>query len=132
MMRITIGSGFITNSSSVVHYFDKSLLEDPEVAAFIKAYDLQDGVIGREMYSRSNCSSFLPTRELKEEARRRFSAAMESYGSESHIDFGADDDNIVTLVYGDEYYSFASILCGLLSEAAERKGSGNLGGDEFH
>lgn len=131
-MRITIGSGFITNSSSVVHYFDKSLLEDPEVAAFIKAYDLQDGIIGKEMYSRSGCSSFLPTRELKEEARRRFNAAMDDYGVESHIDFGANEDNVVTLVYGDEYYSFASILCKLLSEAADRKGSGDLGSNEFH
>jgi hypothetical protein len=134
MKRLTMGCGFITNSSSVIHYFDKVLLTDPDVAAFVAAYDLQDGLLGSEIYSRSHCSSFLVHEEMKIEARNKFRGQMESYELDTTDapSFAVDEKDVMVIVYGDEYTSFASTLCQLLVTAAERLGKGDRGTGEFH
>ena len=129
MMRVTIGSGFITNSSSVVHYFDKALLEDPEVAAIIEAYDLQDGLLGDPIYSRSHCSSFILSEGMKQQAAAELKEALEDY---SMPPVAVGKPNVMVVIFGDEYSSFASLLCEILCQAAERAGKGNLGRTEFH
>ena len=123
MKRLTINVGFITNSSSAIHWFDKKVLEAPEVKAFIEAYELK-GYVG-EVWYRSNCDTFAPDKETKEQLVAALS--QEGY-SVPHID--PNDDKVV-VIYGDEYDSMTKALCELLSSVARRD---NLyeGSDEYN
>jgi hypothetical protein len=137
MIRVTIGTGFITNSSSVVHYFDKALLKDPDVVAFIKAYGLEDGFVGKEIWNRSLCASLLVTKEQKALVQRQFTGDLYPYGDIIDTPTGpsmkVDDDDAVVIIYGDEYTTFASTLCRLLEQAEERMPDvRGLGSTEFH
>ncbi len=130
MIRITMGCGHITNSSSVVHYFDKALLEDPGVKAFIKAYEMEDGLVGSDMWSRSTCTSFLVNKELKSQANVKL--MKEGYEDYPGPQLREDDDSEIVLIYGDEYSNPTHTLCTLLKNAARKAGSGDLGGDEYN
>lgn len=133
MKRVTIGIGHITNSSSVVHYFDKRLLGDPDVKAFVEAYGLGEGRVGADLWHRGHCSSYLPTKEAKHEASRRLSGDLYPFGpgAESGTSIREDDDEII-VIYGDEYESFARDLCELLAAAAKKLKFGDLGGHDYN
>jgi hypothetical protein len=118
MKRVTINIGFITNSSSVVYWIPRQVLEDADVAAFIAKYELQDGYVGDEIWSRSQCGSFAVTREQRDQINREL--CNSEYRSADPM-YNVDEDNVVA-VYGDEYDDISSELAALLRNAAERMG----------
>ena len=126
VMKLSINSGFITNSSSVVHGFDKELLEDPDVAAFMAKYEIQGGYVNDVWYR--SCDSIAVTPEQKQNLIEQF--ASSDYSPRA-IPVKPDDNQIV-VVYGDEYDSLASQLCGLLSSAAKRLERGEIWEDYFN
>jgi hypothetical protein len=119
MKRVTINIGFITNSSSVVYWIPRQVLEDAQVAAFISKYELQDGYIGDELWSRGSCGSFAVTREQRERINRELTDT--EYRNSKEPVFNVDEDNVVA-VYGDEYSDISMELAHLLRNAAERMG----------
>lgn len=126
--RISINSGFITNSSSVVHYFDKKLLDHPKVAAFMEAYEIGEGFVGDDLWYRSQCDSILISKASKERA-------IENLNSSNYADYapsinsGGDE---VIIIYGDEYDSLAQDFAHLLEQVAEEQGGGSYGSSEYN
>lgn len=118
--RLIINMGFITNSSSAIHWFPKEILEDPEVRTFMEAYGLGGGYVGSELWHRGACESLLITPEQKQEARERLNDTEYSPGTGDR--YFKDADNQVILIYGDEYSSVTSELASLLSDVARKKG----------
>ena len=125
MRTLTLNFGFVTNSSSVIHSFDRELLADPEVDAFLKAFELLDGRIGEKLAWRNFCASFLTTTEQKKRAEEMLAEYPE-------LDLQVDHNNSIVVIYCDETISFASFLCKLLKRAAKRLGRGNLGHESFN
>jgi hypothetical protein len=119
-MRITINIGFITNSSSVVHYYPKEILEDPEVKFFLTTYGIEGGYASDDVLYRSSCDSMLLTDQQKTHADIQLREA------ETHYTVSAKDHaNEVILIYGDEYTSITSELATLLNKVARRLGMGD-------
>jgi len=111
MKKIGMNIGFITNSSSCVHHVPRTIIEDPDISAFLEAFGAKQGFVGDDLWGRSSCSSVLVTDEQKAEARRQL----------SDTDFGEvpkipNDPNLVTVIYGDEYESVASELMRLIEK----------------
>jgi hypothetical protein len=80
------------------------------------------------------CATFAVTKEQKEEARRKLEAINDP-GEEptySNIPGVPLDDDIVTVIYGDEYQSLASSLVDLLRQAAEKMVIKNLSHDNYN
>lgn len=113
--RVAVNSGFITNSSSCVHWFDRRVLKDPDVKQFLAKYEITDGEVGSCLLDRSKCGSFIPNAETHKEAVD--STAGEEYGPPLKQDY--DEQQVIT-IYGDEYQTVFSILTELLRKAAER------------
>ena len=126
-MRLVINVGFITNSSSVIHWFPKEILNDEDVQAFLKAYQLEDGYVGEDLWYRSACGSFLRTKEQYEEATAKLNDA--EYSSAPTV--GPVDGSHVAVIYGDEHQTIFMELSHLLSTAAERMGLAD-GGTEYN
>lgn len=112
-MKISMNIGFVTNSSSVVHHFPKEVLDHPQVAAFIKAFELEDGFVGREMWRRDECTTIAMTRKQKEEVQQKL--AQSEYGSKGPP-INVDSDEVV-IIYGDEAQSVANSLAHLMCQA---------------
>jgi len=127
MKKVTINIGFITNSSSVVHWFPRELLEDSEVKAFLSSYEIEDGYVGSNLWNRGECGSFITSREqrLGMNAKMRFDSDI--YGPMSDPE---SDDLVV--IYGDEYKNLSSILCTILDEACVRLGLRKQGGTSYN
>lgn len=122
--RLTINVGFITNSSSCVFCFPKSLLDDPQVRAFVEAHELGNGYVGSNLWNRSACSSILITKGQKEEAKqilRSYDWEDKDIESETEASRCIDpnDDNFY-VVYGDEYSDTTHIFCQMMSKALGR------------
>lgn len=116
--RLIINMGFITNSSSAIHWFPKEMLEEPEVKTFMEAYGLREGYVGGNLWNRGDCESILITPEQKRQAREELNNTDYSSGTGDQI---GTDDNQFVVIYGDEYESVTSELAHLLSEIANRK-----------
>lgn len=116
MKRLTVNVGFITNSSSVVHWFPRAVLEDPEVRAFVEAYEIGGGFLGEEIWNKSACGSFVVSAEQREALRAALNDG--EYGGGHAV--GGEGE--VAVVYGDEYSSVASELCEVLGRACRRMG----------
>lgn len=114
---VSITVGFITNSSSVVHHFPRALLEQPEIKAFLEAFEIQDGFVGSEIWNRSSCGSFAVTKEQKAQILAELNHS--DYGGGYNVD--VDGDSVV-VVYGDEYSDIASILHHMLWQTATSLG----------
>lgn len=123
MKRLSINIGFITNSSSVIHAFDQELLEDEDVKAFMIAYEIQDGFIGKNLWNRSQCGSVILTEEQRQEAIANLND--EEYGN-------PNIPEPVVVIYGDEYNTLAREVCDLLSNAAKKLGKGDMGQNDFN
>lgn len=119
--RLIINMGFITNSSSAIHWFPKELLNDPGVKAFMEAYGLDRGSVGEDLWYRSACESIAITTEQKQQVRDQLTREDYDGGSIGVSVDPADDSNFV-VIYGDEYESVTSELAHLLSEIARKKG----------
>jgi hypothetical protein len=120
-LRLGINIGFITNSSSCVHHFPRELLKDPKVAAFLTAFELHEGFVGSELWSRDSCTTVAMTKEQKREVQTKL-GEMEGYPAPA-ID--TEDDSVV-IIYGDEYHSIAQVLARLLTEVAQSLGFTSL------
>lgn len=107
--RISITTGFITNSSSVVYFFKKEALEHPKVKTFMEKFDVQDGFVG-DIWYRSRCASIAVTRAQIEEVRDQLNDPDWS----AHCPSVPEDEAL--LVYGDEYESLPSDLLDILRE----------------
>lgn len=126
-MRLVVNVGFITNSSSVIHWFPKEVLQDPDVQAFLNAYGMSSGTVGSDLWHRGACGSFLVTPDQYADAEGQLSGS--EYCTAPSI--GPNDGSAVAVIYGDEYQTVFSELSGVLSRAAEKmKLSG--GGDCFN
>jgi hypothetical protein len=115
MKRLTINIGFITNSSSVVHWLPKEILQDEEVKAFLDAYGLAGGTVGDDLWRRDTCSSFIVTPEQAEAANEQLRSSEYSAPVEVPVD-------AVTVIYGDEYSTVFAELSHVLEAAASRLG----------
>lgn len=119
--RITINIGFITNSSSVVHWFPRQVLDDPDVQAFLRAYEIEDGYVGSDLWARNQCGSFVVTKEQRLEMNEKmvldWGDGQDTHGPKADVD--SDD---VLVVYGDEHHEISLILSGILARACKRLG----------
>lgn len=108
---LQVTTGFITNSSSMICWFDRALLDHPDVKAFMAAYGIEGGMVGKDLWHRGACTSILMTPEQRKEAQHRL--RVDGY-SDYAPDLGEDDDKII-VIYGDEYTNIASefseVLC---------------------
>lgn len=112
---ISIISGFITNSSSVINGFDASILDDKRVKTLMAKYGVQGGFIGEDFFSRNLCGSLLVTPEQKATAKKAF--AEYEFGAINY-DF---DDGRVYVMYGDEYHSLAHELSDIMKEISDER-----------
>lgn len=111
--KIVINTGFITNSSSCVYHFDKTLLEVPKIKAFMKAYEIDGGFVGDDLWHRGECATVAINEEQKDEARAKLSR-YDGYSSPTI----EDDESKGVIVLGDEYQTIASELCHMLEQVA--------------
>lgn len=118
--RLIINMGFITNSSSAIHWFPKELLEDPEVRAFMSAYGIANGFVGNDLWYRSACETIALTKEQKQETKTQLGSS--DYDSRMGGAVDPEDENTFVIIYGDEYSSVTSELAHLLSRVADKKG----------
>lgn len=133
-LRLGMNLGFVTNSSSVVHSFPVAVLQDPNVQAFLKAFEIHGGFVGTDLWHRSQCGTFAVTKEQKEEVNQMFNAINVAgeepfYTSIPQVSTNNDD---VVLIYGDEYQSMASSLSHLMSQAAQKMGIPFGYGDSYN
>jgi hypothetical protein len=129
-LMIGINVGFITNSSSCVYHFPKSLLEDPQIKAFLTAFECEDGFVGDNLWHRGQCGTLAITREQKEEAQRQLQSPEYEGSYAPSIDVTNDDQLVV--IYGDEYQDLANIIFGMLRSTCERLGIQYYGGEEYN
>lgn len=125
--RLTINVGFITNSSSCVHFFPKALFMDPSVQAFLSAYDLQNGFVGNDLWHRAECTSLLVTQEQKAKAQADLNSSQYSGGPTITC-----DDETVVVIYGDEYDNVAREVNEIMCALAEKQGLSVGYGHEYN
>lgn len=125
-LRIGINIGFVTNSSSMVYHFPRELLANPEVKAFLNAFELHGGFVGSELWSRDTCTTIAMTKEQKQEVVAKL--AESDYCAPPGIN--VDDDSVV-VIYGDEYQSIASTLARMLCDIAHKTGV-SISGHEYN
>jgi hypothetical protein len=132
-LRLGMNLGFVTNSSSVVHSFPVAVLQDPNVQAFLKAFEISGGFVGQDLWHRSQCGTFAVTKEQKEEVNQMFNS-INSDGEEvySRIPQVTTDDSHVVIIYGDEYQSMASSLSHLMAQVCEKMGIPHGYGDSYN
>ena len=123
-----INIGFITNSSSCVYYFPRQLYEDPSIQAFMKAFEIDGGFIGQDLWHRGACATIAVTKEQKEEVRNLL---VNNDYEATAPGINTEDDSIV-IIYGDEYLSIASTLAGMLNQLAHRLGIQHISSDEYN
>lgn len=117
MKIISANVGFVTNSSSVVYHFPREILEDESIKAFIKAFEIEEGYVGDNLWSRDTCQSFAITKDQKEAIANDLNDF--EYGNIPNIN--TKDESIV-LVYGDEYHEITSILIRMMIDVANTLG----------
>lgn len=110
---LSVTSGFITNSSSVVYEFPTALMEHPEVSGFLAAYGIEKGYLNGSPWDRSQCDAVLVTQEQRVEYQNRL-AEEPDYGA-PHI---SSDPNVLVVVHGDEHPSLATELLEVMAKAA--------------
>jgi hypothetical protein len=130
MKRLSLNVGFITNSSSVIYWFPKEILQDSEVVAFLNAYNLFQDDIGGSLWSRSSCATFSCTDEGWQEVHEELCVPDpdEEYPFVVTPREGEGPPlgppGSVLILYGDEYQEKPSVfrILGVLKEASERLG----------
>lgn len=125
-LQVSVNMGFITNSSSCVHWFPSKVLEHSDVKAVLDAYGAHGGWIGDDLWRRTHCDSFLVSDEQKQEAQEQADSA--GYGSAPDL---AGRPGDVVVVYGDEYDSLARLLSDVMSEACSAMGL-EWGGQDYN
>jgi len=136
--QLTVTSGFITNSSSVIYHFDARILEHPKVKRFLEAYELNKGYVGSEIWNREDCMTLAMTKEQKEEAHRGFNSinGWDIFKDDDSFRYNPDDYIDVNnsgpiIIYGDEYDHITHTVCELMRQASEELGL-NFGGRDYN
>jgi len=110
--RLTFTSGFITNSSSVIHGFPRELLDHPHVKEFMQKYGVTGGMMPRDVWNRSACTAILVTDEQVKAVQKKM----------TQTDFEDCSGNLPNMpglffvIYGDEYDSIAADLARLIRD----------------
>jgi hypothetical protein len=128
MWQLGINIGFITNSSSVVFHFPKELLSDPGIAAFLRAFEVQDGYVGRDLWDRGDCGTLAISRDQKKLASAMLLEL--EYGNPPGID--VTDDSTFVLIYGDEHRDITAVLHDMLRDLMEKQGLPEIEGEEYN
>lgn len=115
MKKLSLNLGHVTNSSSMVFWFPREILEDEEVRAFLEAFDLTKGWVGADLSCRIGCRSFLLTKEQKQTA----AASVDGCYREPVINLDGDE---VVVIYGDEHSDATAHVAEVLSAACQRLG----------
>jgi hypothetical protein len=126
--QLGINIGFITNSSSVVFHFPKTLLADPGIAAFLKAFEVEEGFVGRDLWHRGECGTLAIHKDQKKLAQAMLRES--EYCSAPEI--AVDDDKTFVLIYGDEYHDLAATLLGMLKDLMEKQGLPRVEGHDYN
>ena len=129
MFRISMNVGFVTNSSSMIYSFPKELLDLLEVRAVLEAFEIQNGFVGHDLWSRSACETLAITKEQKDQARSDLNRMPDEYGSPPSID---DSEDRVVIIYGDEYSGIAIMLIQLIKNACDAAGLPGLTGTDYN
>lgn len=116
----SINVGFITNSSSVVCFCPREVWNHPEVQGFIKAFEIDDGFVGPDMWDRGNCASILLTEEQKEKAIADFNSLDHNYCNWPRFEPTNADE--IILIYGDEYDTVVTDILSFLRKIAVKLG----------
>ncbi len=125
--QIGANVGFVTNSSSMVYHFPKTLLEHEGVKAMMAAFEFTDGFVGSDMWSRNRCGSVAIHREDK----LAIQAGLQEMNEEDTNPgptISVDDDTTFVVVFGDEHTDLAHVFARMLQEIAKDLGivvSGN-------
>ena len=114
--KVSANVGFVTNSSSAIMLFPRELLEDPEVKAFLEAFEIGEGFVGSDLWSRDTCGTVALTPEKKQEAKENL--YQEGYEDSRLPDFDPEDDKIL-VIYGDEYPCLAGEIGHVLRRMAD-------------
>ena len=117
MRHLSINIGFITNSSSVVHHFPAELLKHPKIAAFMEAFEIKDGFIGKNLGYRQDSPTIAITKGQKAEvyANLRTEEADIPEGDIPEINVDSDD---FVVIYDDESESIVTALVRLIDECS--------------
>ncbi len=118
MKTISVVSGFITNSSSVVHGCDAAIMNDERMQTLLAKYGVEKGFVGDHLFHRGHCTSFVVTEEQMKQVNAEF--ANSDYGPNVKLETG-----MVYAIYGDEYVSLASEISALMHEIANEKKLGS-------
>lgn len=130
-LHLSMNIGFVTNSSSMVYHIPRALIEHPSVQAFMKAYEIEDGFIGIDLWHRGYCATVAITREQKLEVRKKLHDS--DYGTPPPI--ATDNEEEIVIVIGDEHETIAKRLVGLLERlnpAEDGRTYNVFGGYEFN
>lgn len=131
--RVSITTGFVTNSSSVIYHFPNELLSHPKVATFMKAFGIEDGFIGEDLWDRSVCTSVAITKEQKQEVLQKLLQNEEFATRHPVIDVDADK---FVVIFGDEYRSIANMLADLIGHVLVEQHGGDrwdhLKGEDYN
>ena len=115
--KFTINVGFITNSSSVVHYLPPELWNHPKIKALFELYG-GDGYVGNYMASRVGCETVAVTPEQKEQALHEYRDVFESGFSLS----STEKETGAVIIFGDEYQSLPQLLSSMARDLASEEG----------
>lgn len=113
-LKISGNTGFITNSSSAIYHFPKLVLEDEQVRTLLETYELFEGYVGRDLWSRSDCETLAVTKEQAQEVKDRL--LEPGFG----IPGVEVSDESIILIYGDEYESLTRVLADSMRQACEK------------
>jgi hypothetical protein len=119
-LQIGINVGFVTNSSSMVYHFPRELLNDPKIKGFLKAFEIEEGFVGSDLWDRGQCGTLAITREQKEEAHQQLANAEYGHAGLGLVHLANDDE--VTVIYGDEYNDLAACLGNMLEALCRDRG----------
>lgn len=125
-LHVSVNLGFITNSSSAVTYVPVEVMQHERVRNFMKRYEVTDGFIGEDLWSRSGCASLLVTQDQVEAAREELTSDWSYPASIEDVHDGG-----AVLIYGDEYDSLVSDLADLCYDIASELGV-SLGYESFN
>lgn len=102
-IALTGRSSFVTNSSSQIVSFSKELLDNPQVKAFLEAFDIVGGYVGSNLWDRGQCGSLIVTDDQTKEANDQLQDPYYTeYATAPTVELPSTT-NKVTAIYGDEY-----------------------------
>lgn len=118
MLVWSFNFGFVTNSSSVIHYFDKKVFDDPEVKAFMEKYELKD-ILPADVWCRSTCHCLITEEDTFDKVNEDL---IRSYSDDDYYRNYLEgyDPNKAIIIYGDEYDSIYHDLSNIIGDACKR------------